>query len=850
MGKPSAHRRTRIFILACIVAVFSLTLWSFLKRKHARTAAAPLPPKIAAGIDQQTQAFSLSKSAGGRTLYKIQASQVTNFKDTGKTVLHNVSIQVFGKDENREDHITSEECQFDQTSGSLFMPGKVEMALDAPVAKTDPKTLEASASPAAAQPIHITTSALRFNQNTGIASTDDEVRLQFTGGEGSSTGAVYNPQDRTITMKAQARFTLWKQTAARGTNQDRKLQTGPGRTIPTSGPTSAPRDEEDATHLEASSLLFQSAEHKILLTAPVVIRQGTREIRGGDSEIFLNDQQRVERASLRGGVHGLDHNPQSLAALEALSAELEFTPQGKVRHLSLGSSATASEPSSAALTRALASRTADLVAWATASAASLKAGQARQVEMFFDESQGQLQRVAARGNVRVRISPAQKSAALPPLQSLFQDDRAAVPGSRSLQAQQAEMLMAPDGEILREVRTQSASTIQLIPSRPGEEKRTVKGESIHMQFSPEGDLSEFTADSGVRFDSEGTGPNSRKRGSTSDHLWASIDARTHAVSELRQWGRFTYQDSDRQARSEQADYVATRDVMVLEGDPVVWNAGGKLSAQKITLTNSTNEVRAEKQVATTYYPSRESGVPPPEPTHAVADRLDFNTKTEVALYQGNARLWQGSDMIEAPWIELDRKQESLDARGGVFSVFPGREEIGPKKAAPDVKQGSPGEAAEGPIEVRSDSLSYNDWEQKARYKGDVQLKNPSATLQAQELEVQFIPQAPHKTPTLRNAPPNQPEIPGGGRQIERVLANGSVSIVQPGRKATGERVEYIPLENKVILTGNLAAISDSERGNTQGTRLTYFTRDDRIFVEGQPGTPAETRRPVQKGTQH
>jgi lipopolysaccharide export system protein LptA len=802
-------------------------------------------------VDQQTQAFSLSKSVGGRTLYKIQASQVTNFKDTGKTVLHNVSIQLVGKDESREDHIISEECEFDQASGSLFMPGNVEMVFDASAARIDAKNPNASAAPSQAQFVHITTSALRFNQNTGIASTDHQVRLQFAGGEGSSTGAVYNPQDRTITMQAQARFTLWKQQADGSPVQEGKLQTGSDKPVTTA----AQPDEDGATHLEASSLLFQSTEHKVFLTAPVVIRQGTREVRAGESEIFLNNQQRAERATLRGGVHGSDHDPQNLSELDALSAELEFTPQGKIRRLALESSAAAADQKNAqkseSSARGLPGRPAGLVAWVTASASSLKAGQARQVEMFFDESQGQLRRVAARGDVRVTLSPWTETAALPPLQNLFQDGRAAAPGSRSLQAQQAEMLMAPDGETLREVRTQSASTIQLIPSRPGEEKRTIQGETIHMQFSPEGDLSEFTADSGVRFNAEGTGPNPRKRGSSSDHLWASIDPRTHTVTELRQWGHFTYRDPDRQARSEQANYTAARDLMVLEGEPVVWNASGKLSAQKITLTNSTNEVHAEKQVSTTYYPSSEPGNPPPEPTHAVADRLDFNTRTELALYQGNARLWQGNDMIEAPWIELDRKQESLDARNGVFSVFPGREESPKKKASADGKPQPPaGGAAEGPIEIRSNTLAYKNKEQKARYAGDVRLQNPSATLRAQELEIFFTDPAPRKNLATPSPAAGQPGTPGGGRQIERALASGSVSIVQPGRKATGEHAEYIPTENKVILTGNLAAISDAEKGNTQGTRLTYFTRDDRIFVEGEPGTPAETRRPVQRGAQH
>ena len=116
------------------------------------------------------------------------------------------------------------------------------------------------------------------------------------------------------------------------------------------------------------------------------------------------------------------------------------------------------------------------------------------------------------------------------------------------------------------------------------------------------------------------------------------------------------------------------------------------------------------------------------------------------------------------------------------------------------------------------------------------MRTPSATLTSGELEILFNPPATE----TRTVPG------GGGWQIERAVATGDVVIVQPTRKSMGNRAEYIPQESKIILSGNLASIVDSQKGTTQGTRLTYFTADDRIFVQGEPGSPAETRRPVKR----
>ena len=172
--------------------------------------------------------------------------------------------------------------------------------------------------------------------------------------------------------------------------------------------------------------------------------------------------------------------------------------------------------------------------------------------------------------------------------------------------------------------------------------------------------------------------------------------------------------------------------------------------------------------------------------------MQYHSKTEKALYQGNARLWQGSDLIEADWLELDRQQQTLAARNNVSSVFPGRPQPGGQPAA--ARKSPLPDFGSGPVEIHSSTLFYSDREHRARYQGEVRMRNDSAILTSQELEIYFATPAPGRPPESAASP----ALPVSGRnwQIERAVATGQVLVVQPGRKATGDRVEYFPAEKK------------------------------------------------------
>ena len=79
-------------------------------------------------------------------------------------------------------------------------------------------------------------------------------------------------------------------------------------------------------------------------------------------------------------------------------------------------------------------------------------------------------------------------------------------------------------------------------------------------------------------------------------------------------------------------------------------------------------------------------------------------------------------------------------------------------------------------------------------------------------------------------------------RLEKALADGQVRIeqVSNGRKLEGiaGHAEYHLTDERLVLTGGRPKMIDSERGTTQGSRLTYYARNDRLLVDGADSRPA------------
>jgi lipopolysaccharide export system protein LptA len=222
--------------------------------------------------------------------------------------------------------------------------------------------------------------------------------------------------------------------------------------------------------------------------------------------------------------------------------------------------------------------------------------------------------------------------------------------------------------------------------------------------------------------------------------------------------------------------------------------------------------------------------------------MTLHSSPAVALYQGNARLWQDANLIQAPSIEFDRDRRALVAQGTavqpISTVLVQAAEMDRGKAggtsAPRSKNLDRKAVPSSTMTISAAKRTYEDSERRARYEGGVVGKGNGFTASASVIDAFLMPRSQsHGNQAL--ARPSQ---------LDRMVAEGEVSIQQANRRAAGEHLEYSAAEDKFVLTGGPPSIFDAERGKITGVSLTLFRHDGRVVVEGNNSSPTVTQTKV------
>ncbi|HLJ88207.1 MAG TPA: LptA/OstA family protein [Candidatus Angelobacter sp.] len=165
---------------------------------------ATLPGKIDELLSQSTTGFTFSKSQGGRTLFTIHASRYEQFKDGGRGILHDVNIIVYGQEANRFDQIYGSDFEYDESSGDVVAKGEVHIDLES---DSGGASRPDQAPPAGMKnPIHVKTSGLTFNKNTGMAHTKERIEFRIPEASGSAIGADYDSRVGMLTLHSDVRL--------------------------------------------------------------------------------------------------------------------------------------------------------------------------------------------------------------------------------------------------------------------------------------------------------------------------------------------------------------------------------------------------------------------------------------------------------------------------------------------------------------------------------------------------------------------------------------------------------------------------------------------------------------------
>jgi lipopolysaccharide export system protein LptA len=332
-----------------------------------------------------------------------------------------------------------------------------------------------------------------------------------------------------------------------------------------------------------------------------------------------------------------------------------------------------------------------------------------------------------------------------------------------------------------------------------------------------------------------------ERVSTSDRIEASFRPGI-GVQSLVQAGHFTYTSGTQQALAAQGRYTPADQILELSGSPRISDSGMTTTANTIRLNRETGVGQAFGDVKTTYNDLK----PQPDgallassdPVHVTAQTMTAHNGPLVVTYTGNARLWQNATVIEAPCIQFQKDQRTItaDAKGTqkVSTVLVGTD-----------KSGKP-----TPVTVTSNHLAYRDSDRKARFEGGVSVRGADLAITSQQMDVFLSPTEAIERRAFR--PVQGGQVPATGEtpvapqsqnlsKLEKIVASGSVLIIEPNRRASGNLLTYTTSDDKFVLTGGPPSIFDAEHGKITGVSLTLFRHDDRVVVDGDSSSPAVTQ---------
>jgi lipopolysaccharide export system protein LptA len=312
---------------------------------------------------------------------------------------------------------------------------------------------------------------------------------------------------------------------------------------------------------------------------------------------------------------------------------------------------------------------------------------------------------------------------------------------------------------------------------PGQPEKVSTSNTIVAQFAPGGEVSRVVQEGNFRFD-EGQSSKNEPGGRTSF--------------------------------ADRANYSLQDDSLTLQGNPRIVDGGMTVTADSIRLLRRSGEALAQGNVKTTY---SELKLQPngallatADPIHVTAHAMNAQQASGLAHYTGGARLWQGSNIVEAQTIDFDQKARTIVAQGDrkrpVNSVF--------------LQVDGKGKAST--MLVTAPRLSYADNDRQARYSGGVTARGEDAVMTADHVDV-FL----NAASATRKAGPSQ---------LDHINANTHVLVQQQDRRAEGNKLVYTAANGSFVMTEGSPTLSDPVNGTVRGDSLTFYSHDDRVVVEG------------------
>jgi len=880
--------RLRTLVLiggALLVAGIAVVLIGGQWKRHFLTK--DLPKRLGIDIEQQADGVNYTQSRKGKTLFKLHAARAVQMKKDGKTLLHDVHIDLYGEDGQRSDTISGSEFEYDPGAGLAQAAGAVEITLMRPgvkpaVAQLKPGSIKPSLPQTASNvsgitdnEIHVKTSGLLFNQKSGVATTTQRVDFAVRQGSGNSIGATYDSAkgelildhavelhvDRDNAQKISAPITVHAGHAEFERNQQ------------TCQLTQALADFSSGTAQMGNALIHFREDGSVLKldgSGGVDLKTQTGgHVTAPRGTLDFDEHNHPSRGLLEGGAKLEMVQPSRQMQGAAPVARLAFDAQGQIRqaHLEQGvlfntqQQATNAKGVSTEVHRTWKSQSADVEFRPTSSRSAAQRKSSQQ-----QNHPGGVELHTIHGFGGVTIASESKA------------DGVITPSKFSADTVVAELA---HGGVLSSLSGSGHAAF---------EERTAKG--VH-QTSSSDQLD-------VRFVPVGQTSAAKPKGQEGSSEIASILEVGHVVLVQDPPSARPGQTAQTTVRASatRADYDGQTQIMHLWGTPRVQDGALDMTADQIDFAKATGDAFAHGNVKASWTSAGGSSSASPSalpgssllggngtsangPIHAIASEAELHQSTEEIVFRaaqakaGNQpRLWQAANSVSAPLITLNRQKQTLTAQASgaanpvrtvlVRNPSP-KSDSGQSGSGQPAKAGGKGKSdAPSVIRIRSGDLHYSEGERLALFHGgslgSVTAETTgtgAATVVSQEAEVKLFPAGVHAN--VRNAGARNSETGTASAStnvsnvsnvsVDQLTARGHVTVDWPDRNGTGEKLVYRSEDDTFTLTGTSAGpprITDQARGTVTGSALIFHSGDDSVTVEGDGGKTVTNTQAPQK----
>jgi lipopolysaccharide export system protein LptA len=813
--------RLRIWILilggtlvAAIAVFFVYGRWQGRRLGH------DLPYGLGSAIKQSTEGFTYSESRGGHTIYTLHASKAVQYKSDGHAELHDVSITLYGAQGAPANRIYGKAFDWDPVHGVARAMGEVEIDFQGAATSASQGVKGPTDEGESRSTVHVKTSGLVFNKQTGLASTTEKIEFRLAEAAGSATGASFDSQTGVVILTADVAFNSSVNGNPLAVRAHHAQFDRNSRMLFLLQDVADYSDTHSSSDQATVSFRADGSAYRVLAEGHVILTGSDgQQINSRTAHIDLGSKSVPEQAVMDGGLLYVANNAARLLHGSASSGTLLFGAQSTVRHAQLRDAVSVVDEEK--LPQVNAGKTKQ-----NSQESTTRQMQAAKVDIDFKtgpDRSPQADKILAAGGARLNVHTIYTKT--PPEDTTVQGDQL--------------FATLVDGETLSSLR--GTGHTSLVTVSPNGVTQSSKGDNLLLTFAPSHSTAKPQA-KGNKAKPDAPAPQPAAQLQSAVQLGNVTLVQQGAANPGGQTSPVTT------AIAQRAAYDAATQVVQLSGSPRLQETSGELSANLIEVSRSSGNADATGGVKATYHQTngqQNVAFTGSGPVHVVADHAHLEHATNLTIFFGKtgepARMWQGSDSIAAPVLELSRPHATLSAHGltgdaaAVNAVFTGSPSISqattaansaaeskanPARANPPARASQP-----SVVRLQSRTLFYAESDHKAVFSGAVVAQTSSGLLHANFMDIYFAPAAGAQPPG--KPPPSS--------QVSKIVARGAVELQQSGRKGTGEELTYTSADGKFLLTGSSTApprLADQVRGTVTGNALIFNDRDDSVVVSG------------------